>query len=310
MGEWSKKIGEAGENIAGEFLRLIGWGSAQKGIEMPCAHPDLHKGTGGPRRTHGLDYLFSYRSPLVDGVGQNVIISVKFSTQGYTQSNPGGIFKNHFSELAQMVECFKKSSIRRSASETVKGVAKTQDIGVLLWINNDRESDGDVISKVQRLMVPDTFHFEVIYLVDNNRASFVFNTINYAQRIGGGCEVEFFYPDTGKNINPLCNVKHGRILPVEYINSSLLALRLVKEKSEMRTLLLSTLERFSEPGLKRLLGLAHNLSQGWCSTVVITFPDFDSLRHSNAVQLAKSSFSNASFVLSVKVDRYDADFRN
>lgn len=35
MGEWSKKIGELGEGIVGEFLDLIGWGNSQKGLSLP-----------------------------------------------------------------------------------------------------------------------------------------------------------------------------------------------------------------------------------------------------------------------------------
>jgi hypothetical protein len=79
MGEWSKKVVELGEEIAAEFLRLIGWTSAQKGVALPCIRPEPHKVNNGERRTHGIDYLLAHASPLVDGVAQNLVVSVKYS---------------------------------------------------------------------------------------------------------------------------------------------------------------------------------------------------------------------------------------
>lgn len=308
MGEWSKKVGEAGESIAGEFLRMVGWDAAQAGIELPCVRPEAHKVSAHPRRTHGIDYLLPYRSPLVDGVGQNLIVSVKFSAEPYPK-NPIPIFKNHFSDLAHTIECFKNSEARRIVLQTVRGVAKTQDVGVLLWINNDRDTEGDVISQLVRVILPDTLSYESIFVVDNKRARFIFDSVNYANRIASGCDVEFFYPDTGKNVNPLCHVKHGRMLPVEYINSSVLPLRVADKTLDKRILLLSTVENFSDGGLKRLMGLTQHLSQDWCSRVVIAFPNYDPLLHDNAVQLAKGSFSNSGFAHAAEIHCYDEDFR-
>ena len=60
MGEWSKKVGEAGEAIVADFLELIGWSDAQTGIEIPCIMPTDHGHGDKSRRTHGIDFLFSY----------------------------------------------------------------------------------------------------------------------------------------------------------------------------------------------------------------------------------------------------------
>lgn len=308
MGEWSKKVGEKGEEIAGEFLRMIGWGAAQDGVKLPCVKPEQHKRTDSDRTTHGIDYLFAYRSPLLDGVGLNLVVSVKFSADPYPKT-PTTIFKQHFTDLAQTLECFKNSEARREISHAVKGVTKTQDIGVLLWINNDR-GNGDVIGQLHRVVLPDTLNYEAIYLVDNKRAQFVFDTVNFARQVANGCDVTFFYADTGKNVNPLCKMNHGPLLPVEYINSSVLALRVADEASRKRVLILSTLEAFSETGLKRLLGLAQSLSQDWCSKVILAFPDYDTLNHNNTVQAAKGCFSNGSAFADIEVHCYDDDYRN
>ncbi len=307
MGEWSKKIGETGENIVAEFLRLIGWEAAQSGVEVPCVRGEIHSTPGHTRKTHGLDYLFAYRSPLVDGLGLNVIVSVKFSAAPYPQS-AGSAFKSHFSDLAQAMNCFKNSEARRTISQTIKGVAKTQDIGVLFWINNDRNSDGDVIKNLGRVNLQETTN-TIVYVVDNRRAGFIFDSIKYARQLAKGWDIEYFYQDTGRNVNPQCAVKHGPILPVEFINSNILAFRIADAVSDKRTLLISVSEAFSHTGLQRLLGLAQQLSQDWCSRVIVAFPDFDPLHHNNIVQLTKGSFANAAFVRVVEVHCVNEDFR-
>jgi hypothetical protein len=308
MGEWSKKVGDAGEAVAGEFLRLIGWGAAQHGVELSCSRPEVHKNSEAGRRTHGIDYLLACKSPLGNAVGQNLVVSVKFSTQAYP-TNLKGIFKDHFRDLAHTLECFKNSEVRRSAAQGVKGVTKGQDIGVLLWINNDRRGEADVIGKVSNVILPDTYKYEAVYLVDNKRAGFIFDSIDYARRVENGCEVTFFYHDTGKSFNPQSRLNEGPLMPVEYINSSVLALKIADTSSPKRILMLSTLESFSEAGVKRLLGLAQQLSQGWCSKVILAFPDYSALEHGNEVQAAKGCFSDGKFTGGVEVHCYDRDFR-
>ena len=123
MGEWSKKVGEEGERVAEDFLRLVGWGSAQHGVEMPCARPEAHKRADAGRKTHGIDYLLACKSPLGDGLGQNLVVSVKYSAEGYPPS-PKGTFKAHFTDLAHTLECFRNSEVRRNATQAVKGVTK------------------------------------------------------------------------------------------------------------------------------------------------------------------------------------------
>jgi hypothetical protein len=308
MGEWSKKVGEVGESVAGEFLRMIGWSAAKHGVELPCARPEAHKTSGAERRTHGIDFLIAYPSPLFDGVGHNLVVSVKYSAEPYPQS-PVRNFKEHFIDLAHTLECFKNSPERQSLTHGLRGVNRAHDIGVLLWFSNDRGPTRDVFSDVSSVVLPKTLSFEAVYLVDNKRAEFIFDTISYAHRLEKDCEVTFFYHDTGKNVNPQSRLKSGPLLPVEFVNASVLALRLDDKIAGRRVLMLSTVDLFSETGLKRLMGLAQALSQGWCSKAVLAFPDYDRLAHANVVQAAKMCFSDTGFAEHVEVHCYEADFR-
>lgn len=308
MGEWSKKVGEAGENIVGEFLALIGWGTAKKEVTIPCVKPGGHAAGGHPRTTHGIDYLLAQKSPLVDDLGQHVVISVKFSADPYPAA-PSALFKKHFLDLASTLECFKNSEARQDNAQALRGVRKAQDVGVLFWLNNDKRGDGDVIAHIHRVNLPDTLNYEVIHVVDNKRAQFVFDSVNFARHLVKDADVAFSYHETGKNLNPLLRTHSGLHLPVEYINSSVLPFRITDKASHQQALLLSTRERFSEAGLKRLLGLAQQLSQGWGSKVFVAFPDYDKLSHENIVQGAKGCFSDQTFTGKLEIHCYDTDFR-
>ena len=57
MGEWSKRIGDEGEDIVECFLRIIGWDEPQRNFDIQCLKPGEH-GTQSNRKTHGLDKCF------------------------------------------------------------------------------------------------------------------------------------------------------------------------------------------------------------------------------------------------------------
>ena len=97
MGEWSKKIGEYGENVVEKFLSTIGWCEPLKGITMQCSMLNgEHKNDKGESvKTHGIDFLYSYINPLVDGQLNNIVISSKYSSpkgeKSDSATNAGGI---------------------------------------------------------------------------------------------------------------------------------------------------------------------------------------------------------------------------
>jgi hypothetical protein len=95
MGEKSKKIGEIGENIVGNFFSLLGWEGALSGQVLPCKKPSKHAREGsksGKRESHGIDYLYCYRSPLEGSTAESAVVSVKHSGNPY-ENNPKTTFK-------------------------------------------------------------------------------------------------------------------------------------------------------------------------------------------------------------------------
>jgi hypothetical protein len=307
MGEWVKKIGEFGEQVVDDLFEKIGWIDAQKGVELICNKPEKHKISESGRTTHGIDKLFSYVSPLIDEQLDIIVVSVKYTTGVYGK-NPVTKFKPHFHDLAQTMECFKTSQERQMINNNAVGVSQTKDIGVLFWLSNDKKSDDEVISKVSNAVINDE-DYDVIYLVDNKRAAFLYYSIEFVRTKFPSYKVEFYYHETGKNINPATKKNSGKVLPVQFINSSILTFR-VESKSGEASLVITVIENFDKGDVRRLMGLAQQITHNWAGKVYIAFPDYNSLDRGNEVSEVKQVLTDKNFTERVYVMSYKSDFRN
>lgn len=90
----------------------------------------------------------------------------------------------------------------------------------------------------------------------------------------------------------------------------MLLFKVVDGRNQSKTLVISSIDNFNSSNLRRLIGLAHEISQDWNSSTLILFPDYDQLHHKNEVSDAKSGFTNQSFVSSLKVASFNTDFRS
>lgn len=144
MGEWSKKIGEYGEDVVEKFLSIIGWHEPVKGITIPCSMQNgEHKNDRGESvKTHGIDFMYSYMNPLIDNQLNNVIISSKYSMEKYPNS-PTQKFKWFMTDLINTMQCFGCSGKKTEISEQYS-CSSINDIGVLFWLNGAKNSNDDL----------------------------------------------------------------------------------------------------------------------------------------------------------------------
>jgi hypothetical protein len=308
MGEWSKTVGEFGEQTVANFLKIIGWTNAPSNLEIRCLNPESHSDSGS-RSTHGIDFNFSYKSPLIDGVLKNVCVSVKYTSNKYP-SSPSSTFKAYFQDLVYAIECFANSEMKRNITSHHTGVESIEDVGVIFWLSNDVGTYDDMISKVAGIQTLTSNKVNSILLVDNKRIEFIYSAIRFAKYKFPNHEIDFFYPSTGKNIIPTTKQSYGKILPVEYINASIIPIRIENMTSGNVHLLLFTIDLFSTMDLKRLIGLSQELCGSWTSSVYITFPDYDELLHKNEVRIVQSSFENKQIVKNLLVDSYKDNFKS
>lgn len=59
------------------------------------------------------------------------------------------------------------------------GIDTARDIGVLFWLTNDIDSDDDVIKKISNVRNIDEYAYESVYVVDNHRVSFIYDSMKY-----------------------------------------------------------------------------------------------------------------------------------
>ncbi|MEA2100901.1 MAG: hypothetical protein U9P72_12315 [Campylobacterota bacterium] len=300
MGEWSKSIGEKGEKIVDEFLGMLGWKSTLINESLKCIYSEKHKNdrTKKGKSTHGADSTYFYESPFFTGELNHIIISSKFSNEQYPKSkdNKGlnSIFEKHFLDLSYTVECYQRSNLKIDNSKMLRDIEREKTYGILFWLSNSIEDlEYSAVSKLT--YTPDkTLVYDVNYIIDNERASFLYNSIKNIISNYEGYDRQFYYIDTGSNPSSSSKRYIGKELPIQLMISDILLFRLKKDNEKILVMIVK--DDFSEESLNRILGLAHNLTKG-LTKINIHFPNYDTLKNSTIVSQVKRGFNRSSEVV-------------
>ena len=311
MGELSKKIGEHGEKVVLNFLKCVGWHNPSDGESIPCCDPENHKRKKDTlRTTHGIDLFFSYKSNLEDFTLDNVLVSVKYTSKPY-DSPPNSRFKSHFKDLAQTIECFSKSSLRDSNNKTFEyaGIRKSNDTGVLFWITSDNDSDQDVINKVSGVALDKNLEFRNIQIIDSAKAAFIYNTIKFAEGFGDDNESFFHYAFSSSNYTDPDIEKYGKILPVEYLTSPLIPMRIIDKKTKKQIFCVSCNESYNDHAMKRLINFASDVCLDFSNEFVFLFSRYDEIENRSSVNSSIRMLGEKASGINVRVYSYNDDFR-
>lgn len=304
MGEISKKRGEFGEQIVSELLKLIGWETTLSGRDIECFRPQEHSISTKERRDHGVDFVYRYDCPLYSNREVFALVSSKINDS--YPSNPVPKFKAHIRDIAFALECFSRSNLR-SKLRKPQTIISHKTSGVIFWIDNKSDYD-DIIERLTDFRIDDDLSFDTIYLIDNKRADFLFDTIAFAKSKFKTSDVEFVHPATGYNATAKQRLSSSAILPVQYLNSSVLPLRITIDDDDF--LLLNCIDDFEEDYLRKLISLSQKLTESWVSKVYILFPTFNENLHQEKVDDVKIEFRDRRFVNKITVSSFRPDFRN
>ena len=286
MGEYSKRIGEIGESIVELFTEAIGWKSSVRKVDIPNVNIEEDN-----KKTHGLDGYFQYTGPMISNTVENILISVKYTTLPYPNS-PTTTFKEYYEDLASALNSFGKSELKYNSSNYRNNVSETFDRGVLFWLSNSPESYDDLVSKLARIHLPKDFVNSGIFLVDNKRIAFIYDTLLYTKMRYPGAEIDFLYFSTGLNSDERI-AKNGKIMPVQYLNSSVIPLR-VQQGGET-TIVLSCLDSFDREELTKYMGLAKNLGINLQGNTELCFSNYRQSEHAPIVNQLKQQFDDPTF---------------
>lgn len=313
MGEKSKNIGEKGESIVGHFLELIGWKPFQKGVAIDCIYKSKHT-----KVTHGIDFLYSYVCPLHSDTLENISISSKFSEDPYQISESTdyrglkSVFKEHFTDLATTIECFKKSPNRQLTNKNFTGVKKSKESGVLFWLNDHPTNiNTGIIDYLSNVRIDNKLVFDAIHIIDNKRINEITDALKFVKAENGeDSEITFDYFNTGLNVSFQKRKTNGNILPIQYLSSQILPLR-IEKKDGQKMLQLISFESFDLDSFQRIIGLAQSYVLNYQLQTIVSFPDFNPTQEiKNEIERIKLSFSDMPFSDKIKVNCFRPNHRN
>ncbi|CAC9602312.1 hypothetical protein [uncultured Gammaproteobacteria bacterium] len=309
MGERSKNSGELGESYVANFLALIGWDASQSNETINCIEPGKHRAKNSTcdRTTHGIDKLYTYESPMDSNTLIHSVISVKHTINEYP-SSPNTKFKEHFTDLAHAIECFKESELIIKNREA-HNVDNEEIVGILFWLSGGG-NNSSLISKLKNPTLEESLLYERIHILDDDRIEFITKSINLIKKKFDTYQHSFYYIDTPNNLTDNEKQYNGKSLPIEMLSSNIQVFKLVKRKEIILAIVLK--DKFHADDLKRILGLAHRISNNLTSNVQIFFPLFEHEKQENinSVNRIKNQFKERDFISATHIFGYDIGFKD
>ena len=301
MGETSKRIGEKGEEIVEKFLNRIGWDEIITNEDIESYDKEFRK------KTNGMDGFFYYKNPFIDNCLVNVLYSVKYSSQSYVKSKIKPDFKSHALDLSKLIESFTKSNLRKETSAKLKNINTVYNRGLVFWINSDQDNNIDLINELSSIDFDTETNHDGIFLIDNLRFDFINRCLDFLDSNYKEYERFYIYFTNGLNNNNR-NARTGKMMPLEFVNSSLLPF--VLKKGESSILVLFSFENFEKESLIQIMGLAKNLSNGIHASTLICFPDYSDTNNVNDVKIIKKNIDDANFTQNLTVENFNNPQRN
>lgn len=310
MGEKSKSSGELGENYVANFLKLIGWNNTQSNESITCCESEKHNTNDSKdgRKTHGIDELYTYESPMDSNTLTHAVISVKHTDNKYPTS-PNSKFKEYVTDLANAIECFKESELIIQNRENRERYNE-EVIGILIWLSSEDDRKTSLIDKLNNPVLKEDLLYERIHILDNDRIEFITKSINLIKEKFNQYKYSFYYIDTPNNQADSNKTYNGNILPIEMLSSDIQVFKLEKEKEIILAIVIK--DEFNKDSLKRILGLAHRISNNLTSNVQILFPSFEHAKQENIniVSAVKNQFKEKEFFKMVDITGYDIGFKD
>ncbi len=304
MGELSKLTGEFGENIVLEFIKLIGWIRPISNIDIDCVFPEKHRSDGAKRNrsTHGIDFVVTQIDNLLEPDTQDtLVISAKYREYGKDVQKDT---RKYIEELLQTMECVVEDE-KIGGQRIDQGIRKVEYTGVLFSLSPTEDINRDIISDLKEFRAIEGAPYPV-YIVDNYRISFIIRVLDFARREFENGVIHYFYINTG--FNYVNNENSGPAMPIQYINSSVLPLKVIKDNEEI--LVLAMIEGFSESTFRGDVSRAQSLTHGWGNRIVIAYPDYQARKHQQIVQMVLQNFADTKFAEKVHVRCFDWNFRS
>lgn len=286
-GENSKKSGEIGETLASSLLEMIGWTPFMRNVSIECNTPAHVNGKGNPRQTHGEDQVYLYHTPFHDETTYVVHVSDKNTKKYPDSSKLLKDFKSHLLELFQTIECAKHNPKINEICSYFGTRRNTNHLGLLIWLHNDLEDIQKTILTQTKIARPNIANREPIYLIDNARATFVYNVVKSLMSKGG--HYEFFYPQIG-TVTTVYEPRTGKSLPLELLVSGVIPA--VVKKDGVRELIIYTNEVYSPESYMNLLDYGLSFCVGLVDSIQIGMKNYNPSKDEESAQQVRFAYQD------------------
>jgi hypothetical protein len=118
----------------------------------------------------------------------------------------------------------------------------------------------------------------------------------------------FYYPTTSLNYGDN-DSKHGKSLPVEFINSPIVPFLLKRGEGKVDTLCLALSSNFDEDEIPQLIQIAREYTNDVACDYLLLFPDYVKAKHEEAIVNAKHMFEGT-LINEVTGMNYRPDYRS
>ncbi len=176
------------------------------------------------------------------------------------------------------------------------------------YFNNDDDSGNqEIISQISNSRIDKEIKFKIIHVIDNKRASFLFDALGYMQMNYPGV-VEFYYPSTSLNISSSDKKYRSSIMPVEFITAPIIPIVIDEKSKGQLSLCLLTNDVISDESLKLLIDCAREISQDLTRNIILIFPRYNILNHKEMIERAKLSLLIDENQLNIEVKSFNASY--
>lgn len=311
MGEWSREVGEKGEKIMSFLFKdIMGYHSILENQSIDCLKEKKHKrdNAKGDRKTHGIDGLISYKSPLEDKVLEILTASSKFTSKKYSTS-PKTEFKSHITDLAYAIECFRNSKLNSDTKKQFSDIDRTDITGIIVWTSNKSPLNYELIPQIANSQLDSELDFDRIIVIDNDRFNFLYDTLYLTRKVYGDENVSVIYHNTSLNNLTQKTLGYGKILPIQYAVSDIIPLR-IDDQGKVEIIVFCKNE-FSAENFSQTLSFAKSFDHlDSVSKTTISFANYDDLEDRKVIEAQLFNFENYRLGENLFVKKFPSDFRN
>lgn len=254
MAEYSKVIGQLGEDLASGFLDRLGWAKqGEWNQDLPCQHHD-HKTakTKSEKKIHGIDGVYGYTNPYSKMTDVLIIESKALSWMSGSTTKPESELAKQLNifieEISEKVTCAQRTKEFKEIYNLAAGWGQLKY--VLVYYVHDlfvpalwKDIRKKIVQSASGSKVP-------IYIVNNEVMENALTALNFLEKQFaelGGIEKEFFFPELMKNPSSSFWQKY---IPIDYLFSSFYLCR-IKGKDKITHYILYS-GTYSQESLRRL----------------------------------------------------------